>query len=112
MEMTPQPTSRRAGLEAKIKALEEEKAYLQREVARIKEMLTTAALEKKARVLEGEVAQLKSVKTKLEEQLSSNPQPAAEGPAANTTQARPVQKQPSGQNPPVRYGTWSKLPLS
>lgn len=113
MQTTTQQTSRRVELEAKIKALEEAKAQLQRDIAGIKEMLTTAALERKARVLEGEVAHLRSVKGKLKDQLPNNPRPNPNRSTTKAGQARPGQKQSSGQQrPPVRYGTWSKLPLS
>ncbi len=108
----PQQTGRRAGLEARIKALEGEKIRLQRDIGGIKEMLTTAALEKKARVLEGEVAHLKSVKGRLVNQLPNNPRPNSNPSTPKTSQARRVQKQADNQQQPVRYGTWSKLPLS
>ncbi len=111
MESAPQPVSRRVELDARIKKLEEEKANLQQEVARIKELLATAALEKKAKVLEDEVAQLKTVKGKLEEQMMQQMKPAAEKPAQAAEAPKAVQNVSSSQGSPVRYGTWSKLPL-
>lgn len=112
METTPQPIGRRAELEARIKRLEGEKVQLQREIAKIKEMLTTSVLEKRAKTLEGEVAQLKSVKVKLQAQMAQRPNPVAEKPAqTSAAQTKPAQDPPSGQRSPVRYGTWSKLPL-
>lgn len=112
METTSQQTSMRAMLEAKIKVLEAEKNHLQQDIARVKEMLTTVALENKAHALEGEVAQLRSVKVKLKEQLPNSPRPTTNRPKENTRQARPEKKQQISQQSPVRYGTWSKLPLS
>lgn len=113
MENAPQPVNRRVELESRIKKLEEEKASLQQEVARIKDLIATATLEKKAKVLEDEVAQLKTVKGKLEEQMMQQVKPAAEKPVQAADAAKPVQSQSvsSGQSSPVRYGTWSKLPL-
>jgi chromosome segregation ATPase len=111
METTSQPISRRAELEGRIKKFEEEKVQLQREIARIKEMLTTSVLEKRAKTLEGEVAQLKSVKVRLEAQMAQRPKPVVERPAQTSAATKPAQDPPSGQRSPVRYGTWSKLPL-
>lgn len=114
MENAPQPVNRRVELESRVKKLEEEKASLQQEVARIKDLIATATLEKKAKVLEDEVAQLKTVKSKLEEQMvQQQVKPAAEKPVQAVEAAKPVQSQnvSSGQSSPVRYGTWSKLPL-
>lgn len=113
MENAPQPVSRRVELESRIKKLEEEKVNLQQEVVRIKDLIATATLEKKAKVLEDEVAQLKTVKGKLQEQMMQQMKPAAEKPVQAVEAAKPVQSQSvsNGQGSPVRYGTWSKLPL-
>lgn len=107
-----QQADRRTELEVKIKTLEEERTRLQSEIAKMKEMLATAVLEKKAKELEGEVAQLRTVKTKLEEQMSNKPANDSNKPTVNTGQPASTQKQQSSQNPPIRYGTWSKLPLT
>ncbi len=105
METVSQESNRKRELDMKIKMLEQEKINLQKDIARIKDMLTTAALEKKANMLEKEVATLKSVKVKLEQQIPNNPplKPQSQKP----TQNRMVEKESL-----VRYGSWSKLPLT
>jgi peptidoglycan hydrolase CwlO-like protein len=111
MEIAPQPVSRRVELETRIKDLEEEKMYLQQEVSRMKEQLATVALEKKAKVLENEVTQLKTVKGRLQEQMAQQSKPVVTKPVQSAETAKPTQNASSSQNSPVRYGTWSKLPL-
>lgn len=99
MEVNSNQNNRKAELEAKILNLEETKSKLQQDIAKIQESLTNAVLEKKAKSLEGEINNLRNVKDKLTNNTSNQKE------IINTT------KQVTSSNSPIRYGTWSKLPV-
>lgn len=99
MEVNSNQSNRKAELEEKIRVLEDTKAKLQQDIAKIQETLTTAVLEKKAKGLEGEINNLRNIKMKLTEK------PVAKEEDIIT------KKQVTSPNSPIRYGTWSKLPV-
>jgi predicted nuclease with TOPRIM domain len=111
MESIPPQTNRKTELANKIKILEEEKVHLQREIVRLKEMLTTSQLEKKAKQLESEVSQLRTLKGRLQNKMPNK----SETDSATVTVPnlkQPAVRQTDNQNSPVKYGTWSKLQVS
>ena len=111
MEFNSDLINKKDVLEAKIKNLELTKSHLQHDIAKIQETLATVGLEKKAKNLEGEINNLRTVKTRLEKKVKSSDlqQEKTNSSVSNNSD---VQKNAQRQQSPVRYGTWSKLPVS
>lgn len=97
-------------LKARIRTLEETKSHLQHDIAKIQETLANTILEKKAQGLEGEIENLRIVKMRLQKKTKNNNSIHGED---SSKKAKEVVKQKKlSQQSPVRYGTWSKLPVS
>tara|TARA_B100001971_G_C18017078_1_gene445391 strand:- start:126 stop:452 length:327 start_codon:yes stop_codon:yes gene_type:complete len=108
MEFNSNQINRKDALEAKIRNLEETKSHLQHDIARIQETLATAGLKKKAQNLESEIDSLRIVKLKLQKKIKSNDLQQRKVNSSTSKESEKSQRQQS----PVRYGTWSKLPVS
>ena len=111
MKFNSDQINRKDDLEAKIRNLELTKSHLQHDIAKIQETLATAGLEKKAKNLEGEINNLRTVKTRLEKKVKSS-HSQQEKTKLSTSKDVDVQKKDKRQQSPIRYGTWSKLPVS
>tara|TARA_B100001971_G_C18052714_1_gene463708 strand:+ start:430 stop:765 length:336 start_codon:yes stop_codon:yes gene_type:complete len=111
MEFNSNQINSKDALKAKIRDLEETKSHLQHDIAKIQETLANTILEKKAQGLEGEIDNLEKVKMRLQKKIKNNNLPRGKT-SLNTTKETNAQKKPQSQHSPVRYGTWSKLPVS
>jgi len=97
-------------LKARIRTLEETKSHLQHDIAKIQETLANTILEKKAQGLEGEIENLRIVKMRLQKKTKNNN--SIHGKASSKKAKEVVKQKKLSQQSPVRYGTWSKLPVS
>ena len=97
-------------LKARIRTLEETKSHLQHDIAKIQETLANTILEKKAQGLEGEIENLRIVKMRLQKKTKNNN--SIHGKASSKNAKEDIKQKKLRQQSPVRYGTWSKLPVS
>ena len=111
MEFNSNQINRKDALESKIRNLELTKSHLQHDIAKIQETLATAGLEKKAKNLEGEINSLRTVKSNLEKKVKSKNFQQRKT-ISSISIDKDVPKKTQRQQSPVRYGTWSKLPVS
>lgn len=111
MESVPPPMNRKTELANRIKLLEEEKVNLQREIVRLKEMLTTSELEKKAKQLESEVSQLRTLKGRLQDKIPQKDETVNKTVTVQNLNSPSITRT-NNQNSPIKYGTWSKIQVS
>jgi chromosome segregation ATPase len=111
MKFNSDQINRKDDLEAKIRNLELTKSHLQHDIAKIQESIATAGLEKKAKNLEGEINSLRTVKIRLEKKMKTSNLQQGKTNSSISKDAN-VQKKSQKQQSPVRYGTWSRLPIS
>ena len=109
MEFNSNQINSKDALKAKIRDLEETKSHLQHDIAKIQETLANTILEKKAQGLEGEIENLKIVKTRLQKKIKNNN--SIHGKASSKNAKEDIKQKKLRQQSPVRYGTWSKLPV-
>jgi len=95
-EMVMEAAKKRAELEEKVKALEEEKACL---LAEIESLKAIPELEAKISVLEAEIAKLKEEKKALEEKVTLPPAEAAPAEAPAPAEEKPCEEKPCEEKP-------------